>query len=78
MEPVMTDVAADYQRCAAKIGKNVGVTARTIREKVTHLQNDPRSFLETDVKDMIRENPGASLLVAAGAGLLIGRALRHL
>jgi len=30
------------------------------------------------VKDAIRERPGTFLLVAAGAGLLVGRALRRL
>ncbi len=74
----MIGPATDYERCAATIGKNVGITARTIREKVTSFQNDPRAFVEVDLKDAIRERPGAFLLAAAGAGLLVGRALRRL
>ncbi len=74
----MLDKTNDYERCAATIGKNVGITARIIREKVTDLQNDPRAFLQFDIKDAIRERPGTSLLVAAGAGLLVGQVLRRL
>ena len=74
----MTELATDYERCAATIGKNAGIAARTIREKVTDFQSNPRAFVEVDVKDAIRERPGTFLLVAAGAGLLVGRALRRL
>ena len=73
----MTDMTSDYRRCAVAIGKNIGSTAKTIREKVTELESDPRAFMEFEVKGAIRQHPGASLLIAAGAGLLVGRALRH-
>lgn len=72
----MTDMTSDYRRCAVTIGKNVGTTAKIIREKVTELQNDPRGFLEFELKDAIRQRPGTSILIAVGAGLLVGRALR--
>jgi ElaB/YqjD/DUF883 family membrane-anchored ribosome-binding protein len=45
-------------------------TAGYIREK------DVRAML-SDVENMVRRNPGPSLLIAAGIGFLIGRAFRE-
>lgn len=45
-------------------------TADYIRE------HDIRSML-SDVEDVVRRNPGPSLLIAAAAGFLIGRAFRE-
>ena len=50
-------------------------TADTLEATADFMRNHPLNRVKDDVESFARRNPGAALLVAAGIGFLIGRAL---
>ena len=81
------DVSEDFDRRykkAAKEARKVSAAARekydaavdTLRDGYAKARRD-FSRLSNDATDYVRENPGKSLLIAAGVGFLIGLAVRR-
>ena len=60
-------------------GRNNGDIGRDLAAQAEHSLDELRGRigdLQENVADFIRERPGTSLLIAVGAGFLIGRLLR--
>jgi len=81
------DVADDFDRRykkAAREARKVSAAARekydaavdTLRTGYAKARRDINR-LSNDATDYVRENPGKSLLIAAGVGFLIGLAVRR-
>jgi len=81
------DVADDFDRrykTAAREARKVSAAARekydaavdTLRTGYAKARRDINR-LSNDATDYVRENPGKSLLIAAGVGFLIGLAVRR-
>jgi ElaB/YqjD/DUF883 family membrane-anchored ribosome-binding protein len=50
-------------------------TADTLQATADFMRDHPVSRMKDDLESLARRNPGMSLLVAAGVGFLLGRAL---
>ncbi|MEO8503489.1 MAG: hypothetical protein ABI609_06285 [Acidobacteriota bacterium] len=81
------DVADDFDRrykTAAKEARKVSAAARekydaavdTLRDGYARARKD-FNRISNDATDYVKENPGKSLLIAAGVGFLIGLAVRR-
>ena len=70
------DVDLKYQRASQVAREKYRVAAEGVREGYGKVKTDIKR-VSGDVNDYVRENPGKSLLMAAGAGFLIGLLVRR-
>ena len=73
---VADDLDDKYQRASQVAREKYRVAAEGVREGYGKVKTDIKR-VSNDVNDYVRENPGKSLLMAAGAGFLIGLLVRR-
>lgn len=73
--------AQDYGRkiadAASRAGDYIEQKAGVVGEKLKDLQGKNFSEIADDAKDYARRKPGHAMLIAAGAGLVLGFLLRN-
>ncbi len=69
------DVSAGAQRAREMAREQYAVRSEQFREGYTRVRHDVDDVVE-DVNDYVRTNPGKSILIAAGAGFLLGLLFR--
>jgi ElaB/YqjD/DUF883 family membrane-anchored ribosome-binding protein len=62
---------------AEKISNVVHSVAEGVQSTATYLREHDTKQMMSDVEDIVRRNPGQSLLIAAAVGFLVGRAFRN-
>ena len=76
-----SDCAKDYGRkfadAASRASDYVEQKAGVLGEKFKDLQGKDFNEIAEDAKDYARRKPGHALLIAAGAGLVLGFLLRN-
>lgn len=73
---VADDLDEKYQRASQVAREKYRVAAEGVREGYGKVKTDIKR-VSNDVNDYVRENPGKSLLMAAGAGFLLGLLMRR-
>lgn len=73
---VADDLDDKYQRASEAAREKYRVAAEGVREGYGKVKTDIKR-VSNDVNDYVRENPGKSLLMAAGAGFLLGLVMRR-
>jgi ElaB/YqjD/DUF883 family membrane-anchored ribosome-binding protein len=80
---VLEDAAATVHKTAENLrgGETVRNVAHSTAEKLEstadYIREHDVKTMFSDVEDVVRRNPGPSLLIAAAIGFLIGRAFRE-
>ena len=73
---VARDVRKTADRASEAAREKYRVAAETVREGYGKVKTDIKR-VSNDVNEYVRENPGKSLLMAAGAGFLLGLLVRR-
>ena len=83
-ETRMSEFSDDAKECgkkiadaAARAGDYIEDKARVVGEKFKDLQGKDFREIADDAKDYARRKPGQAMLIAAGAGLVLGFLLRN-
>lgn len=74
-ERASAEIRRGYERASHAAREGYDDAARNLRTGYTRVRKDFQG-LSRDVNDYVRDNPGKSVLLAAGAGFLIGLLFR--
>lgn len=74
-ERASAEIKRGYERASSAAREGYEDTARTMRQGYTRVRKD-FDGLSRDVNEYVRDNPGKSVLMAAGVGFLIGLLFR--
>jgi ElaB/YqjD/DUF883 family membrane-anchored ribosome-binding protein len=74
-ERASAEIKRGYERASHAAREGYEETARNMREGYTRVRKD-FDGLSHDVNEYVRDNPGKSVLMAAGVGFLIGLLFR--
>jgi len=62
---------------APTIGKYGHTTAKALEQSADYIRNVDLEELKEDAETKVRQNPGKSLLIAAGVGFILGALLKR-
>lgn len=75
-EQAKKEIARGWQQASEKAREGYGEASESLRKGYRKVRKD-MDGLTGDVNDYVRDNPGKSILMAAGVGFIVGLLLRN-